>query len=118
MLIQTNIDNIYTSDGTLAGNRTVDQSSNTLAFTGGDFTVDGTALSVDSSQSAVGVGVATPDASAVLEVVSTEKGFLFPRMTEAQRGAISSPATGLLVYQTDGDEGVYIYKSFGWVQMI
>ena len=114
----TNIDNIYTSDGTLAGNRTVDQSSNTLAFTGGDFTVDGTALSVDSSQSAVGVGVATPDASAVLEVVSTEKGFLFPRMTEAQRGAISSPATGLLVYQTDGDEGVYIYKSFGWVQMI
>ena len=39
-------------------------------------------------------------------------------MTETQRDAIGSPATGLLVYQTDGDEGVYIYKSFGWVQVI
>jgi hypothetical protein len=39
-------------------------------------------------------------------------------MTEAQRIAIISPATGLMVYQTDGDEGLYINKSFGWVQII
>jgi hypothetical protein len=60
--------------------------------------------------------------SAVLELIATDKGFLFPRMTRAQRVAISSPAVGLMVYQTDsssGDtEGVYIYKSFGWTQMI
>ena len=110
--------NIFNSDGTLGGNRTVTQNSNTLAFTGGDFTVDGTTLVVDESASAVAIGASAPAASAVLEVSSTTKGFLFPRMTETQRDAIGSPATGLLVYQTDGDEGVYIYKSFGWVQVI
>jgi len=110
--------NIYNTDGTLAGNRTVNFGGNSLAFTAGDFTVDGTTLSVDQSQNAVGIGVAAPDASAVLEVASTSKGFLFPRMTEAERGLIGSPATGLMVYQTDGDEGVYIKKSFGWVQVI
>ena len=114
----SNVTNIYGADGTLSGNRTVTQNNNTLAFTGGDFTVDGTTFSVDDSQNAVGIGVAAPDASAVLEVASTSKGFLVPRMTETQRGNISSPATGLMVYQTDGDEGVYIKKSFGWVQVI
>ena len=110
--------NIYNTDGTLTGARTVSQNGNALRFTGGDFSVDGTTFSVDDSQNAVGVGVSTPDASAVLEVSSTNKGFLFPRMTEAQRLGIGAPATGLLVYQTDAEEGVYIYKSFGWVQMI
>jgi len=114
----TNIDNIYTSDGTLSGARTVTQGGNTLAFTGGDFTVDGTTFSVDDSQNAVGIGVAAPDATAVLEVASTSKGFLFPRMLESERNGITAPATGLMVYQTDGDEGVYIRKSFGWVQVI
>ena len=56
--------------------------------------------------------------SAQVEIQSTTKGFLGPRMTEAQRLAISSPATGLIVYQTNNDEGYYIYKSFGWVQII
>jgi hypothetical protein len=63
-------------------------------------------------------GSGSINSSAALEVSSTTQGFLPPRMTEAQRIAISTPATGLMVYQTDGDEGLYINKSFGWVQII
>lgn len=48
-----------------------------------------------------------PDPSAMLDVQSTEKGMLIPRMTQAQRNSIASPATGLLVYQTDSDPGFY-----------
>jgi len=63
-------------------------------------------------------GSGSISSSAVMESSSTTKGFLPPRMTEAQRIAITSPATGLMVYQTDGDEGLYINKSFGWIQII
>ncbi len=112
------VTNFYTADGSLNSTRTVTQAGNVLNFVGGDFTVDGTTFVVDESASAVAIGASAPSASAVLEVASTTKGFLFPRMTEAQRGAIGTPATGLMVYQTDGDEGVYIKKSFGWVQVI
>jgi hypothetical protein len=60
------------------------------------------------------VGVNTdgsaPDNSALLDVKSTAKGMLVPRMTEAQRVAIASPATGLLVYQTNNTDGFYVNK--------
>src|SRR5688572_30916768 len=49
----------------------------------------------------------TPDASAMLHVKSSDKGLLIPSMSAAQRSAIVSPATGLLVYQTDGATGFY-----------
>jgi hypothetical protein len=61
-----------------------------------------------------GIGTTTPDASAKLEVASTNKGFLPPRMTATQRGAIPSPASGLIVFQTDGNVGVYIYNGTAW----
>ncbi|MBX7047148.1 MAG: hypothetical protein K1X86_15065 [Ignavibacteria bacterium] len=58
-----------------------------------------------------GVGVnsssAAADTSAMLDVSSTTKGMLVPRMTSTQRTAISLPATGLIVYQTDGTAGFY-----------
>ena len=67
------------------------------------------------AQAQVGVGTTTPDASAQLDISSTTLGFLPPRMTQAQRVAIVSPAAGLLVYQTDGSPGLYIYDgSTGW----
>ncbi|QMU30464.1 beta strand repeat-containing protein [Adhaeribacter radiodurans] len=57
----------------------------------------------------------TPDASAVLDVYSTSKGVLVPRLNEAQRTAIASPAIGLLVYQTDGaTPGFYYYTGTTW----
>ena len=49
----------------------------------------------------VGIGTTSPHASAQIDVSSTTKGILVPRMTSAQRGAIAAPAQGLLVYDTD-----------------
>lgn len=54
------------------------------------------------------------DASAILDVVSTSKGMLVPRMTNAQRNAISSPALGLLIYQTNSTPGFYYYDGSAW----
>ena len=48
----------------------------------------------------VGIGTATPAASAILDVTSTSKGFLPPRMTTTQKNAIGTPAAGLMVFDT------------------
>jgi len=62
-----------------------------------------------------------PDESAMLDVSSTAKGFLAPRMTAEQKAAITSPATGLLVYQTDAPAGYYYNSgtpaSPAWIQL-
>ncbi len=57
-----------------------------------------------------------PANSAELDIYSTTKGFLMPRMTAAQRLAIASPATGLMVYQNDGTQGLYYFNGTVWVQ--
>jgi uncharacterized protein (TIGR02145 family) len=53
------------------------------------------------AQVAVNTDGSTPDNSAMLDVKSTEQGFLPPRMTSSQRDAIALPATGLIIYNTD-----------------
>ena len=59
--------------------------------------------------SQVGIGTATPDASAALDITSTTKGLLMPRMTNAQRLAIASPVAGLQVFVTDFDGGSFMF---------
>lgn len=49
----------------------------------------------------------TPHASSILEISSTTKGILFPRMTTAQRNSISSPAIALTIYNTDTNQYNY-----------
>ena len=56
----------------------------------------------------------TPNASAMLDVKSTSSGILIPRMTATQKGNINLPATGLLVFQTDGTSGFYYYTGSAW----
>lgn len=58
-----------------------------------------------------------PDASAIFEVVSTTQGALLPRMNTAQRTGISSPATGLLVYDTDLND-MYVWTGSAWQNFI
>ncbi|MDA9348803.1 hypothetical protein N9R21_03440 [Polaribacter sp.] len=65
----------------------------------------------------VGIGTTNPDASAALEITSSTKGVLIPRMTEAQRDAIPSVATGLMIYQTDGTVGFYYYNGSSWTNV-
>ncbi len=62
----------------------------------------------------VGIGTTTPNASSLLEIKSTNKGLLIPRMTQTQRNAIASPAKGLLIYQTDNTSGFYYYSGSIW----
>ncbi len=56
--------------------------------------------------------------SALVEYESTTQGVLTTRMTEAQRAAIRNPATGLLVYQIDGDSGFWYYDGGIWRLLI
>jgi len=65
----------------------------------------------------VGIGTLTPDASAMLDVSSTDRGFLVPRMDQAQRNAISSPVEGLLIYQTDNSAGFYHFNGASWEKL-
>jgi cyanate permease len=58
------------------------------------------------------------DTTAILDVSSTTKGLLIPRMTAQQKNTIANPATGLLVYQTDGDVGFYYFNGTSWFLLI
>jgi len=61
------------------------------------------------------IGTTTDVASSKLTIVSTTQGTIpFPVMTAAEKTAIGTPALGLHIYQSDGTEGVYVYKSSGW----
>ena len=71
------------------------------------FTLQAQNIAINSDGSA-------PDNSSMLEIKSTNKGFLVPRMTAAQKLAIASPATGLMIYQTDGLSGFYYYTGTIW----
>jgi len=64
------------------------------------------------------IGSESDISCALLQMASTTQGVLFPRMTNAQRTSIVSPQPSLMVYCTDSPEGLFIYKSTGWVQII
>jgi uncharacterized protein (TIGR02145 family) len=69
--------------------------------------------------SQIGIGTITPNASAALDITSTTSGLLPPRMTEAQRNVISTPATGLIVYCTNcGANGeLELFNGSAWVNV-
>ena len=68
-----------------------------------------------STYAQVGIGTTTPAASAALDITSTTQGLLIPRMLAGERTTIVTPATGLMVFQTDGAAGFYYYNGSSWV---
>lgn len=71
-------------------------------------------FTLQSTIAQVGIGTTTPDASSVLDITATDKGMLVPRLTQAQKNTIASPANGLLIYQTNGATGFYYYNGTIW----
>ncbi len=68
------------------------------------------------SMAQVGIGTTTPDASSILEISSTTKGFLLPRMNLTEMNAIASPVEGLMVYCTNcSPKGIYFYDGASFV---
>jgi len=73
---------------------------------------------VSKVHSQVSIGVPVPSGSAMLDVSSTTKGFLPPRMSEIQRMLILKPEAGLIVYQTDHKKGLYFYDGNSWTYVL
>lgn len=77
-------------------------------------------LSIQPMGGNVGIGTTSPETSSALEINSTTKGFLPPRMTLANRNSISTPAEGLVIWCTTC--GVYgqmqVFNGFTWTNMI
>jgi hypothetical protein len=65
---------------------------------------------------AINTDASAPDASSILDIKSTAKGLLAPRMTAAQRIAIATPAKGLLVFDTDSNSFWY-YSGTIWMNL-
>jgi len=59
----------------------------------------------------------TADESAQLEIKSTSKGILIPRLTQAQRNAMIIPAESLLIFQTDNTPGFYYFDGIDWLML-
>jgi hypothetical protein len=69
------------------------------------------------AQNNLGIGTLTPDASALLELSATDKGFLPPRLTTAQKLAVPNPATGLLVFDVTTNSFWY-FNGIIWVEAL
>ena len=92
--------NIYNADGTVSDQvRKVDLNNNSIVFSGGD--------------GSIGIGEESPDSSAILNISSTEKGVLMPRLTNAQINAIVSPKESLLVYNKE-DSLYNFFDGLNW----
>ena len=65
----------------------------------------------------IGIGTGSVNTSAQLEVASTSKGFLPPRMTTTQRNAITSAANGLIIYNTDSAK-LQVRENSQWIEFV
>jgi len=85
---------------------------NAVAGTAGNVITWSQSMAIDSTGN-VGIGTALPSASAILDVQSTTKGMRMPNMTTTQKNAISSPAAGLMVFDTTLSK-LCVYSGSAW----
>lgn len=69
---------------------------------------------VNVSFAQIGIGTSSANSASVLDVTSTSKGMVYPRMTNTQMLAITSPANGLMVFNTDAG-ALYCYNGTSWM---
>jgi hypothetical protein len=91
------------------------EEGNTTYWNGTEWVLNSNNLYNDGTN--VMIGSTTPEASSVLTIESTNQGILIPRMTLAQRDAIATPATGLLIFQADDAVGFYYYDGIKWTNL-
>jgi hypothetical protein len=102
------------------------QSVNGTEYILRDFIITGTNSTnffISATSNSVGIGTNTPDNSSILDLSSTTKGFLPPRMTATEAELINLPAEGLMIYSTDGSginitsKGWWGYNGLTWEKM-
>lgn len=71
-------------------------------------------ISCNGLSAQVGIGTATPQSSSILDIQDSARGLLIPRMTMANRNSIQTPATGLMVFQTDSIKGFWYFDGTDW----
>ena len=91
------------------------EEGNTTYWNGTEWVLNSNNLYNDGTN--VMIGTTTAEASSVLTIESTNQGILIPRMTLAQRDAITTPATGLLIFQADDAVGFYYYDGVKWTNL-
>ena len=85
------------------------------------FTLLAAVLLTATTYAQVGINIETPDASAALDITSTTGGLLVPRMTAAQRDAITTPSQGLIIFCRDcasGEGELQIKLTSSWKNTI
>lgn len=110
------VTNIYSASGTLTASRVM-----TMAGFNLEFRQSTALLTIDAANFGVIAGGNTVSTSTILEASSTTKGFLMPRMTTAQKNAITTPPTSLFIFDTDlnafnfnsGTPGSPVWSGFG-----
>ncbi len=65
----------------------------------------------------IGIGTTSPDSSALLDMSSTDKGVLIPRMSSADRQNIENPAIGLMVFDST-NHAFYYFTGNGWLELL
>ena len=86
---------------------------NTTYWNGQQWVIDNNQLYNDGEN--IMIGTNTVEQSSALTINSNEKGLLLPRMTIAERDAITNPATSLLIFQIDENPGFYFYDGSQWI---